>query len=330
MRGGAPRATPLIVVLFLVPLTLGLVYLARRARLPEDQLPSLALAIAALALLLIPYVALSFESVIRRLRDATDGRPAASLAIAATPLIPYLVYWLVPGGADPAGLFAMMIYIAAPAAAALMMPLGPRRLTGDLLVVLLIWLPVEFRWLTVALPWPEGGTGKVLGVVLGFDLLLFLMLVVRRFEGMGYRLGVRLRDLPVAVGAFLLFALVGAPLALVTGFIEPQQELPGTLELVLAGVGIYLFTGIPEEVLFRGFFQNFLERGTGRAGLALVLGSLLFGASHLNNGPRPDWRYFVLATLAGLAYGWVYQRRRRLSAPAVTHALVDVTWTAFF
>ncbi len=77
------------------------------------------------------------------------------------------------------------------------------------------------------------------------------------------------------------------------------------------------------------FFQNFLERGTGRAGLALVLGSLFFGASHLNNGPRPDWRYFVLATLAGLAYGWVDQRRRRLSAPAVTHTLVDVTWTAF-
>ena len=37
-----------------------------------------------------------------------------------------------------------------------------------------------------------------------------------------------------------------------------------------------------------------------------------------------------LASLAGLAYGWVYMKTRRILAPAVTHALVDVTWVFFF
>ncbi|HEU4925821.1 MAG TPA: CPBP family intramembrane glutamic endopeptidase [Vicinamibacterales bacterium] len=40
----------------------------------------------------------------------------------------------------------------------------------------------------------------------------------------------------------------------------------------------------------------------------------------------PDARYVLLATLAGVAYGWVYQVTRRITASAVTHALVDWMW----
>ena len=65
--------------------------------------------------------------------------------------------------------------------------------------------------------------------------------------------------------------------------------------------------------------------------LRLVAASLVFGAAHLDNGPHaPDWRYGVLASLAGLAYGWVYLRTRRILAPAIAHTLVDVTWSLFF
>jgi hypothetical protein len=44
----------------------------------------------------------------------------------------------------------------------------------------------------------------------------------------------------------------------------------------------------------------------------------------------PDWRYVVLATIAGLAYGLVYQRTQRITASAITHALVDGMWVAMF
>ncbi|MGH9962094.1 MAG: CPBP family intramembrane glutamic endopeptidase [Pyrinomonadaceae bacterium] len=64
---------------------------------------------------------------------------------------------------------------------------------------------------------------------------------------------------------------------------------------------------------------------------SLVVTSIIFGAAHLNNGPtRPDWRYFLLATIAGLFYGNAYARTGRLLAPAIVHTLVDTVWRSFF
>ena len=74
-----------------------------------------------------------------------------------------------------------------------------------------------------------------------------------------------------------------------------------------------------EEFLFRGLIQNALTRAIGRAGLPIA--AVIFGFAHL-----PDPRYVVLAALAGVAYGWVYQRTGRITASAVTHAFVDWIW----
>jgi len=43
--------------------------------------------------------------------------------------------------------------------------------------------------------------------------------------------------------------------------------------------------------------------------LGLAIGSVIFGLSHL-----PDPRYAVLATIAGVAYGWVYLRTGKVTA----------------
>ena len=83
-------------------------------------------------------------------------------------------------------------------------------------------------------------------------------------------------------------------------------------------------------MLFRGIIQNLLEKEIGRPGLALGVAAVIFGAAHLNNGPHPDWRYFLLATLAGVVYGRAYARTRNLMAPALVHTLVDVAWRGFF
>ena len=91
-----------------------------------------------------------------------------------------------------------------------------------------------------------------------------------------------------------------------------------------------LFIAVPEELLFRGIIQNLLEKEIGRPGLALGVAAVIFGAAHLNNGPSPDWRYFLLATLAGMVYGRAYARTRNLMAPALVHTLVDVAWRGFF
>ena len=83
-------------------------------------------------------------------------------------------------------------------------------------------------------------------------------------------------------------------------------------------------------MLFRGIIQNILEKEVGHRNLALGMTALIFGAAHLNNGPSPDWRYFLLATLAGWFYGRAYIKTRNLMAPALVHTLVDVAWRGFF
>ncbi|MFQ5877059.1 MAG: lysostaphin resistance A-like protein [Acidobacteriota bacterium] len=328
MKAGAVGKNARAAIAVALAVGLAVAYLARRADLPAGERPALLVAAAALALLFLPFFGLSFETVIRRLRRAADRRPGRALLLAAALAAPYLLYWAVPGRRNLSALLTMTAVAGVPCAIALAWP--PGRRVGDLLVVLSIWLPLEFRWASLAFPWPEGGSGKVVGVVLGVDLLVYLMVVVRRVDGIGYSLVPRARELAPAVAAFVAFAAVGIPIGLQTGFLEPARSLPGPLEGLLRTFGIFLITAVPEELLFRGLLQGFLERWTGRSGVALIVASILFGVAHLNNGPAPDWRYATLAALAGLAYGWVYQRTRRIAPAAVTHALVDGTWSILF
>lgn len=288
------------------------------------------MSLAALTLLLLPWPVLMSARGVERLRGWVEGRPARSVALAALLLAPFLLYYAAPGVTTPAAALGLLAYVLVPAGLAAALPLGRAGAVGDVLVVLAIWLPSEMKWLAGAFPWPRGGSGHMLVSPLGVDLLLLLMLVARRFDATGFTLRLGGRDAVRAAGAFVVFAAAGIPIGLSTGFLTYGVRAEGALPVLAGGAVIFLFTAVPEEVLFRGFIQGLLDRRMGRSWPALGLASLIFGASHLNNGPTaPDWRYFVLATLAGVAYGWVYRRTRRILAPALTHALVDLTWSVF-
>ena len=62
----------------------------------------------------------------------------------------------------------------------------------------------------------------------------------------------------------------------------------------------------------------------------LLLAAFIFGCAHLDNGPQPvpNWRYMILATIAGVAYGKVFQRASTIFSSAGLHTLVD--WTKHF
>lgn len=165
-------------------------------------------------------------------------------------------------------------------------------------------------------PAPDGfDASRLIGLVAG----LYLFLVGRPTSSVGYTWSVRATDLAAAALAFAAFALVALPIGLGTHFLTWHPK-PGWTNALLQPIVIYLVTGIPEEFLFRGLIQNFLMRWLGRA-TGFVLASVIFGLSHL-----PDPRYALLATLAGLAYGWVYLRTGKITASGVTHALVDGVW----
>jgi membrane protease YdiL (CAAX protease family) len=116
-------------------------------------------------------------------------------------------------------------------------------------------------------------------------------------------------------------------------FIHPHANRVSVVAFLTQFVGIYLTIAIPEELLFRGILQNFLVKSIRRGpqGLyGLLIASVAFGAAHLHHSPIPNWKYAILATLAGLFYGNAYRTRHRLPAPALTHTLVDAVWHFWF
>jgi hypothetical protein len=128
----------------------------------------------------------------------------------------------------------------------------------------------------------------------------------------------------------LFFTPIVLLLGLALGFIHPHTNLPAVWRAGLTWIGIFLFIAVPEELYFRGWLQNFLERRVGRVA-ALVIASMLFGLSHFNKrSAHFNWRYVLLATIAGIFYGRAWRERRRIPASAITHACVDWIWSWWF
>jgi hypothetical protein len=169
---------------------------------------------------------------------------------------------------------------------------------------------------TLPVPAPGGyDASRLAGLVAG----LYFFLVARPLDGVGYRWSVTRRDAATAAIVFLVYAAIALPIGFGTGFItwHPRAATPA---LLLQPLIIYLVTAVPEEFLFRGLIQNLLSRWLSIP-VGLAIASVIFGLSHL-----PDPRYALLATIAGLAYGYVYLRTGKVTASAITHALVDAVW----
>ena len=259
-------------------------------------------------------LALSVTACRERLRTRSQAvnMLAAPLAITAAIAMWYGVIGLpiVPRAA------AFGAYLTIPAVLVCVGRAGAPDLVRVLGAAIVLWLPIEFNLLPqLRLPPPDGLRAAPFAALAAG---LYLFLVACPLDRIGYTFRLSGRDLRVALIATAAFAVVGVPIGLVTGFLEWNPR-PDAVRLAVAPIAIYLATGVPEEFLFRGLIQNTLERAIGRA--ALPIASIIFGLAHL-----PDVRYVLLATLAGVAYGWVYLVTRRITASAVTHALVDWIW----
>ncbi len=290
------------------------------------------------SMLFLPLAALSVpswvESVTRWLSPAPWPRAgglllmgialAASQALASGLPVARPVGWLAVAGGVALALLGARGVAAQPMS-------HPARLA---LAALALWLPSELG-LVHGLPLPtESAQGALeAGRLLTLDLGLLLLLAVAPLPDVGYTFRFRRGDLAAAATSLAAFAAVAVPLGLAIGFIRWQPTPIQPLAWLVRGLATYFLIAVPEELLFRGVLQNLLEKrwpgGRSQAG-SLLVAAVIFGAAHLNNGPAPNWRYMLLATLAGVAYGWTWQRTRRIGASALTHAAVDWIWVTAF
>lgn len=288
----------------------------------------------ALLLLLGAYLGLASRRVRAAVRRFAHNKRHGLLLVVSL-LLPLLLVRLPAAAAAPlpfvqdAGV--MLLYLLVPAAATLYRPAGARPLHPlDVLAILALWFPVEFGWL------PRADAQLAVGVTLPVPLLTAIVLglvcfvVLRPLPDIGYTFTLRRADwgaIGRALGAYLLVAL---PLGLATRFLVIDLAPFDAGRWLLAWPLGYLFTALPEELLFRGGIQNQLHGRLRREWLALAVAAVVFGLSHLNNAtpgyPEPNWMYAVMAALAGVAYGWTWRRTGKITASAVVHATVNFVW----
>lgn len=193
----------------------------------------------------------------------------------------------------------------------------------DFAILAVLGVAVDLRWFEPA--WAPGLAA--LGKIVLLDAGIYGFLAVRQLDGVGFDLRLRKADLRDGLREFLFYALVALPLGLGLGFLHAHAGLPNPLRAVAAFVFTFVFIAIPEELFFRGWLQNLLERRLGRMG-ALLLTAAIFGLAHWNKRTTNfNWRYVVMAALAGIFYGRAWRERRRVGASAVTHATVDTVWS---
>ena len=282
--------------------------------------------LAAILSLLAPGLQQLLRTVFKRRPAAIWGAPVLLTAVFAAAswmagpfrlllVLLVLIYTLAP---------VLLAFIQGPAVA-------PRPTTLDFLAILVLWLPIEFAAGASLVPRPA--QGFLHSVAYGIAILLGLVMWTgfRSFSGMKYNPPRERRDFWLPLAGFVLVAPVLAVVGIALGFISPPHLPVQSAGRMAAAVGIiYVGTALPEEILFRALIQNLLMQRFGSGARTLLIASFIFGCAHLDNGPQPlpNWRYMILATIAGLAYGKVFQKASTVLSSAGLHMLVD--WTKHF
>ena len=281
------------------------------------------IAIAAV-LALAPYLAAGFFPA--RAAGCAQRIPQWTRVLGPSLLcVPYLLVTLSSGTFSWAWL-ALYATLPAIIAAVLMGAGGTKSGWPEFLILAILGLAVDLRWFESA--WPAHLA--VFNKVLLLDAGIYGFVAVRNLEGVGFDLRLRARDLIVGLCEVVFYLPLALALGLGLGFLHlhPFGSIgPVTLQFAGAWIFTFFFIAVPEELFFRGWLQNLLERHMGRWP-ALLTTAALFGLSHFNKRTLHfNWRYVLLAAIAGVFYGRAWRRDRRVGASAVSHATVDSVWS---
>jgi membrane protease YdiL (CAAX protease family) len=170
---------------------------------------------------------------------------------------------------------------------------------------------------------------EILGHVALTRLCAMVMLVERRVPGVGYGFMPSLAEWKIGVRHFGYFLLAGIPLAWATRLVRLGPGMP-VWKIAATFVGILWVVALSEEFFFRGLLQHWMTEWTGRPAAGLAGASIVFGAVHLGFRGFPNWRFAMVAAVAGWFYGRAYRQAQSIRASMVTHALVVTLWRALF
>ena len=261
-------------------------------------MPWSATIVAAEAILLFPLLALAFAGDL--FAQAVNRLPTpARVALPGLAVIPYYLVTHSTGDFhwSFAGLYAILpILLVGLLWYAAKVDPQQRGSWPDFVVLAVLGLVVEFRLFEPA--WP--GHLRAFNRLILLDTGLYGFLVIRQLTNVGFHFVPRWQDVKTGLRELAFYAPIAAPLGLGLGFLHFHAQLPSPWKFALSWISIFAFIAVLEETYFRGWVQNLLERRIGPR-WSLLTTAVLFGLSHFNKGATPfNWRYVLLATLAGI------------------------------
>lgn len=283
-------------------------------------------AMAVCAILLAGDLLPAARSVREKLMDFFGARGRDWIVI--IPLVAILTYELGVAANWKLALFGSA-YVLAPTLLLAWRGVSDRASRLDFAAMLIVWLPVQFRWVYWLFPFPSPLT-HTLTMLLAMNAGVAAFIFARRLPGIGYEFEWR-RGFAAAVGLnFLTFTLIAIPLGELIGFVHWDPSLARLRAMPLLALGIFFFTAWPEEFLFRGLLQNLLARSLRNQRVGLIVAAVIFGFSHILHAPFPNWRYVILASIAGIFYGRAWMKTGSLVPGAILHGCVDILWHLLF
>jgi uncharacterized protein len=256
--------------------------------------------------------------------------PASSWLLTLLLFFLFLVYALGTGAASLWRIAGAAAFLFAPA---LLLASAQRAAAGrwqDFAAIAAIWTAVKFgpsHWLW---PYPGGRLAYIFTVITAVNVAIAGFLLLRQIKNVGYNIGWGSGWAFHILGSLVVFACIAIPLGLQMHFIAYEPRFSEWKTFIPLSIGILFFTAWPEEFLFRGLLQNMLSRANGSETAGWIVASVLFGFSHITNLHFPNWRYVLLASIAGLFYGWTWRKTGSIFASALVHAGVDVFWHFMF
>ena len=193
----------------------------------------------------------------------------------------------------------------------------------DFLVLAVLGLAVDLRWFEPA--WPAHLA--VFSKMLLLDAGIYGFLVIRQLDGVGFDLRLRLRDASIGLRELLLYTPIALVLGLALGFLHLHPGWP-RLARLFGGFSSHSFSSpCRKSCSFADGCRTCWNAAWDDTPRSLSP-RRSFGLSHFNKrAVHFNWRYVLLAALAGIFYGRAWRQERRVGASAITHASVDTIWS---
>lgn len=277
------------------------------------------------------YIIPGFEPV-RHAFDRSGSRLFRSAILTASAWIPYLLESLSTGTFRITSFIVLVILSAAAAFWYALLQPSPQVDVLFMVFMAAVFLTGILTGIYVR-PVPHLQI-DILGRLMWIRLGIMSVLSLRKLQNIRFGFFPSLGEWRIGLQQFLFFLPVGALAVYLSHFarFHPQALIWWKFALFVPATffGILWVVALGEEFFFRGFLQQLVTRSLRSKPAGLFISAVCFGSAHLSYRGFPNWRFALIAALAGVFYGLAFIKARSIRASMVTHALVVTTWRSLF